>query len=357
MNKVVEKDLLNIYNGINENEKNEFNDSIIVITGCGGFLGFYLTNFFVEYAKKLNIKRVIGIDNFKISKPEWIEKLKSNDIFDIYEKDIVNLDMNEISLAKEVTHIYHMASIASPTFYRMYPLETVDANVGGLRNLLNYYKENKNLKKFIYFSSSEIYGEPLPHDIPTAETCNGNVSCVGPRACYDESKRFCEMLCDIYSKKFNIPVRVIRPFNNYGPGLNIEDKRVAADFAKAVINNKDIIIHSDGTPTRTFCYISDAITGYLKVTAYKEFDVFNIGMDKPEVSMLEVAEIFKKIGEEYFGYTGKIIIQSSDEKDYLTNNPNRRCPDISKANNLLGFRPKIELKNGIKSYLEFLKEE
>ena len=353
MNNVVKKDLLEIFDNLTDKERKEFNASTIMITGFAGFLGFYLTNFFVEFKEKLGINKIIGIDNFKVGKPEWICKLEENKKIELYECDITTINVADIKSSNEVTHIYHMASIASPTYYRMYPIETMEANVEGLKRLLNYYK-NSDLKKFLYFSSSEIYGDA--EVIPTPENYNGNVSCIGPRSCYDEAKRYCETICYFYNKKFNMPIRIIRPFNNYGPGIKLNDKRVSSDFASCIVDNKDIIMYSDGKPTRTFCYISDAITGYLKVIAYDEFDIFNIGSDNPEITIRELAEKFKKVGFEFFNYEGQVVCEKSSEDDYLTNNPNRRCPDINKARKLLGFEPKVEIETGIKRFLEYLIE-
>ena len=146
-----------------------------------------------------------------------------------------------------------MASIASPSFYRKYPIETLDANIWGLRRLLDFYCE-KNIRGLAFYSSSEIYGDPTPENIPTPETYRGNVDCQGPRACYDEAKRFGETMCYLFHQKYNMPITIIRPFNNYGPGVRLNDARVLADFANAVRQNKDIVMFSDGSPTRTFCY-------------------------------------------------------------------------------------------------------
>ena len=120
------------------------------------------------------------------------------------------------------------------------------------------------------------------------------VSCTGPRACYDESKRFGETICKLYSEKYDLPIGVVRPFNNYGPGLRLDDQRVSADFEKAVFFNEDIVILSDGAPTRTFCYIADAVVGYLKILLYGKYDFFNIGIESPELTMTELAELYQK---------------------------------------------------------------
>ena len=165
--------------------------------------------------------------------------------------------------------IIHAASIASPIYYRKYPIETMDANVNGLRNLLDYAvgeaRSGREVRGFLFYSTSEIYGDPTAENIPTTETYRGSVSCTGPRACYDESKRYGETLCVNFARVFGLPVRVARPFNNYGPGLKITDRRVIPDFARDIVANQDVVMLSSGSPTRTFCYISDAIAGYYKV--------------------------------------------------------------------------------------------
>ena len=136
-------------------------------------------------------------------------------------------------------------------------------------------------------------------------------------------------------EKYNMPIAMARPFNNYGPGMNINDKRLPADFAKAVVEGRDLEILSDGKPTRTFCYISDAINGYLKVLLHGSFDLFNIGMDRPELSVKEFAEIFNKEGKKFLTIKDKFLSIESDDKEYMTDNPNRRCPDITKAKKYL----------------------
>ena len=148
-----------------------------------------------------------------------------------------------------------------------------------------------------------------------------------------------------------MPITIARPFNNFGPGISINDKRLPADFAFCILNNKDISILSDGNPTRTFCYIADAIIGYIKCLLYGKFDIFNIGSSTPEISVLEFANIYHKLGKINFRYTGKITFQKSNDINYLINNPNRRCPNIDKALNLLNYNPKTNLEDGVKNYL------
>ena len=351
---IKEEDFEYMYNSFTDEEKQKFNDSTILITGCAGFIGYYMMCFLDAYSEKLGIKKIIGLDNFMLGKPEWMKKLEKKELFQIEKFDIITDNIQTVKNSEKVNLIIHMASVASPIFYRKYPIETIDANVEGLRSLLDYYLE-KNIKGFLFFSTSEIYGNPDDAHVPTTEDYNGNVSCTGPRACYDESKRFGETICRLYAEKYNYPVSVVRPFNNYGPGLRLDDQRVSADFEKSVYLNKDIIILSDGAPTRTFCYIADAVVGYLKILLYGKYDFFNIGIESPELTIAELAELYKEVGEKIMDYNGEIRYEVSEDKEYLTDNPKRRCPNIDKAREILNYNPTIEIREGIERTLLFLK--
>lgn len=355
MNRIVKEDMEYIFKSISD-KKEKFKDSNIFITGCCGFLGYYFLHFFNMYKKELGIKTIVAVDNFQVGRPFWVDEIVKDGNIELKEFDIIKGDISTIARDKENSFVIHMASIASPTFYRKYPIQTIEANIWGLKWLLDDYR-NTSLRGFLFFSSSEIYGDPTPENIPTPETYRGNVNTVGPRACYDESKRFGETICYEYAKEYKMPIGLARPFNNYGPGMKLDDKRVPADFAEAVMNNKDIVILSDGKPSRTFCYIADAIAGYLKILLHGEFDFFNIGIEKPEISVRELAEIYAETAKELFGYEGKVIYQVSDDKNYTTDNPNRRCPIITKAQKTLNYAPKIYVREGVKRFLEYLKLE
>ncbi len=351
---IKEEDFAYMYNSFTDEEKQKFNDSTILITGCAGFIGYYMLCFLDAYSEKLGINKIIGLDNFMLGKPEWIKKLEKKELFQIEKFDIITDNIQTVKNSEKVNLIIHMASVASPIFYRKYPIETIDANVEGLRSLLDYYLE-KDIKGFLFFSTSEIYGNPDDAHVPTTEDYNGNVSCTGPRACYDESKRFGETICRLYAEKYDYPVSVVRPFNNYGPGLRLDDQRVSADFEKSVYLNEDIVILSDGAPTRTFCYIADAVVGYLKILLYGKYDFFNIGIESPELTIAELAELYKEVGEKIMDYTGEIRYEVSEDKEYLTDNPKRRCPNIDKAREILNYNPTIEIREGIERTLLFLK--
>ncbi|MBL8992892.1 MAG: NAD-dependent epimerase/dehydratase family protein, partial [Spirochaetia bacterium] len=246
----------------------------MVLTGCAGFLGFSFLHFFCRHAASLGVKKIIGLDRFLLGRPVWLDRLaKDHALLEIRSFDVAGENLPKD--LENATHVIHLASIASPTFYRKYPLETVDANVWGLRRLLDFYREKKSLRGLLFFSSSEIYGDPAPEAVPTDEEYRGNTSAIGPRACYDESKRFGETLCYLYAEKYGLPVTIVRPFNNYGPGMALRDLRLPSDFAKAILENRDLEMLSDGTPRRTFCYTADAIFGYVLALCHGQFDYFN----------------------------------------------------------------------------------
>ena len=352
---ILSEDLNYTLNKLSNEERGKLCNSSVLITGCAGFLGYYFVSFFHRHMDELNIKKVICLDNFMLGYPKWLDNIEKDKRFEVKKFDIIKDHIDEITDSNNVDFVIHMASIASPIFYRKYPIETLDANIWGLRSLFDFYA-NRNLKGFLFFSSSEIYGDPSPDAIPTNEEYRGFVSATGPRACYDEAKRFGETMCMLFSQKYNMPIGVARPFNNYGPGMKLNDCRVPADFAKNIIEGKDIVILSNGSPTRTFCYIADSIVGYLKILLHGKYDYFNIGIETPEITIKQLADIYQKQGKEILNYQGKVVYNVSDDKEYLTNNPQRRCPDITKARKILGYDPTIDVEKGVARFLQFIKE-
>jgi UDP-glucuronate decarboxylase len=340
LNNIIQEDVRDIFLEIGGKLK-ILEGSNFLISGGGGFLGSYFMDL-LKYCNDnifLEPATVICIDNFITGVPERVKHLLDNDNFKIIDSDI----SKPLELNNDVDYIIHAASIASPTFYRKYPIKTLETNVLGLKNLVELGMK-KNIKSFLNMSSSEIYGDPDAAHIPTREDYNGNVSCTGPRACYDESKRMGETMCANYYKEYGMPIKIARPFNVYGPGLKLGDRRVIPDFFNDAINRHKIEILSDGSPTRSFCYVSDAIKGFM-LALLSEFngEAFNIGDDQTEISMRGIAELIAEI-------VGNVEVKfnKSDDTEYLTDNPKRRCPDLTKAKTFLNYYPKVELKTGLK---------
>jgi UDP-glucuronate decarboxylase len=328
----------------------------VMIAGGAGFLGYYLVQSALHWNAKNAAKapiKVIVMDNLSRGVPAWLTALEKNPSLRLLKHDVTQPLPAALG---DVEYIIHAASIASPIFYRKFPIETMDANINGLRFMLDYClaqkKAGKPVEGVLFYSSSEIYGDPTPENIPTPETYRGNVSCTGPRACYDESKRFGETLCVNFTQQHGLPIKVARPFNNYGPGLKITDGRVIPDFARNILNGQDIVMLSDGSAKRTFCYVADAVLGYYKVLVKgRPGEAYNVGVEVPEISMLELAERAITLGKELFGYKGKIVRKESADKAYLVDNPNRRCPVITKARTEIGYDPQVTIEEGLRRSL------
>jgi len=333
-------------------EFNEMSGKNVLMTGGAGFLGYYMVQSVLHWNRTSNGTPIhmTVFDNYARGIPKWLRELEGDPFLDLVRHDITDPFPGK---TRPFSFVIHAAGIASPIYYRKRPIETMDANVNGLRHLLEYCRrQGSAIKGMIFYSSSEIYGDPPADMIPTPETYRGNVSCTGPRACYDESKRYGETLCVNFAHHHGVPVRIVRPFNNYGPGLKINDRRVIPDFARDVIEGRDIVMLSDGKPTRTFCYSADAVCGYYKALVNGRVpDAYNIGVEAPEISMNELASKIVTIASDLFGYSGKVIFKTSEEADYLADNPNRRCPDLTKSRRELGYSPSVMVDEGLRRSL------
>lgn len=345
MNSTVYEDIKNVILGLSE-LVNSFENKKILITGHQGFLGSNFTAFFsvLNHEVLKQKAHVICMDN-KIVDLEDQTKSFSNEFTLIQGSEIKDLPTNKFD------YIIHCAGIASPTFYRRYPLETIEVNAIGYWKMLNEI-DTTNIKGFLYFSTSEIYGDPDKNNIPTNEEYRGNVSSTGPRACYDESKRLGETISITFFQQRNYPIKIVRPFNVYGPYMRLNDKRVIPDFVKFAFAYNEIKLFSDGKPTRAFCYISDALEGFLRALLIgKAAHPYNIGNDSEEISMKQLANYISEI----IGNIPVILSKSSD-KDYLVDNPQRRCPNIKRAKTELNYYPKVNTKEGLKRIINWYKQ-
>ncbi len=345
MNSIVQGDVENVITDLGD-LVNMFNGKRVLITGYKGFLGANFIALFNILNKKVleQNAEVYCLDNDIVDLDNRVSALVHD--FKVYKgSSIKDLPVNEFH------YIIHCAGIASPTYYRKYPLETINVNAIGYWEMLNHI-DHDSLEGFLYFSTSEIYGDPDTSHIPTDENYRGNVSCTGPRACYDESKRVGETISVSFAQKKKLPIKIVRPFNVYGPFMRLNDRRVIPDFVKFALEEGEIKLFSDGSPTRAFCYISDAIAGFTRVLLTGEVArPYNIGNDSKETSMWELAQIVS-------GILGGVKIERtvSEEENYLTDNPQRRCPVIERASSELNYNPVISPEEGIERVINWYKE-
>lgn len=345
MSLTTDQDISEIVNSNLEN-LSRLSSKSILLTGAAGFLGRYFIETFRAYNSENEPIKIVALDNH-ISSQQIDLRLRTEDanIEWIYGDAKIGSE-----LSTKFDHVIHAAGIASPEHYRAKPLETIYVAVDVTRSLLE--KSRKDNSRMLFFSSSEIYGDPDPSQIPTSEIYRGNVSSRGSRACYDESKRLGETLCYVFQTEFQTHVSVVRPFNIYGPGMLPHDYRVLPNFAKAIFQKRNLEVYGSGQQTRTFCYVTDAISAFLKILVQrKQADVYNVGNPFPEISMIELARKVKEIS----GYQGQVVT-TEYPSSYPEDEPNRRCPDISKIKNDLGFVPSVSLNEGLARFLDWTSE-
>ena len=348
MEMVLEEDIKEIFESMESSIKKMYGKTVL-ITGAAGFLGRYFMSL-LTYSNRLSNEKpitIIALDNYITSgKPSGNNILRNDENVEW----IVGDASIGSQLPNKFDYIIHTAGIASPEHYRANPLLTIDVTINVTKSLLERAKTDNS--RMLFFSSSEIYGDPFPEFVPTNEDYRGNVSTRGPRACYDESKRLGETLCWIYQTYFNVHVCVARPFNVYGPGMMPKDYRVLPNFATQIAKKESLKIYGSGNQTRTFCYISDAIIGFMKILLdSKAPDVFNVGNPTPEVSMIELTEIIKKVIKDDFKV--ELIDYPST---YPADEPNRRCPDITRISENLGFQPKVNIEEGLARFFRWTKD-
>jgi UDP-glucuronate decarboxylase len=313
----------------------------ILISGASGFLCSYLIDVLAAWNSRGRLRsKVIAVDNFIAASRERLGHLAGSPQVQLLAQDVTE----PFIVDRPIDYVIHGASIASPVYYRRFPLQTIKVNVDGTIRMLEVAR-TCGAKSMLFLSSSEIYGDPDPRFIPTPETYNGNVSCTGPRACYDESKRLGETLCATYFRLHGTPVKAVRPFNVYGPGQRLDDQRIIPDLVSSALKGGPLQLFSDGSPTRSFCYCRDFIAALLLVLLSSENgEAFNIG-NSEEISIRAAAEAVAKIGGN--GASLEIRYAANSDRDYLTDNPNRRCPDLSKIRSRMRWAPEVKFHDGI----------
>ena len=305
-----------------------------VITGGAGFLGSHLCDYLVKKGWD-----VLCLDNFVTGSDSNISHLFSHPRFRFEERDV----SKSIEVAGPVDAVLHFASPASPPDYLKYPIETLNVGSYGTQNALEVAR-NKNAR-FMQASTSECYGDPEVS--PQPETYWGHVNPIGPRAVYDEAKRFSEALTMAYYRYYNVDTRIVRIFNTYGPRMRLNDGRALPNFLYQALSGEPITVYGDGKQTRSFCYVSDLIEGIYRLLESSEHEPVNIG-NPAELTIMEFAERIRAL----VGAKVPIMHQPLPQDD-----PKQRCPDIAKAKRILNWEPKVNLEEGLRITYDYFKQQ
>jgi dTDP-glucose 4,6-dehydratase len=303
----------------------------VVITGAAGFIGSHLTDALLDRGFA-----VVGIDNLLTGDLANIAHIKNRD-FEFIKHDVTNY----INVDGPVDYVLHWASPASPIDYLELPIPTLKVGALGTHKALGLAKAKG--AAFVIASTSEVYGDPLEH--PQKETYWGNVNPVGPRGVYDEAKRFAEAMTMAYHRYHGVDAKIVRIFNTYGPRMRVRDGRAVPAFMSQALKNEDVTVFGDGSQTRSFCYVSDLVDGIIRLMLSKENMPTNIG-NPAEMTIKQIAETII----EMTGSTSKIIYKPLPEDD-----PKVRRPDITRARTLLGWEPKVELREGLTKTIDYFK--
>ena len=304
----------------------------VLVTGGAGFLGSHLCDAMLAEGHS-----VVCADNLLTGRMENLEHLLDEARFEFVEQDVC-----QAFDPGKVDYVFHFASPASPVDYRKYGIETLQVGSAGTLTCLELAR--KYQAKFLLASTSECYGDPLEH--PQLESYWGNVNPVGPRSVYDESKRFAEAATMAYHRYHHVDTRIVRIYNTYGPRLQVNDGRVISNFMKRALRDEPITVYGDGLQTRSFCYVSDEISGIMALSKVQEPLPVNIG-NPSEFTMLECAQIVLQVT----GSTSTVRFEPLPEDD-----PKRRRPDITRARKLLGWEPKVDLRKGLELSLEYFRK-
>ena len=345
-NKIILEDLEIIINDSIDWPK--FNGKTVLVSGANGFLPAYMVETLLYLVDKkiiTGLKILALVRNLTKAKTRFKYHINRNELFFI-NQDVCNL----FEIHDKIDFIIHAASQASPKYFGTDPVGTLKANTVGTINLLNIARIN-NIESFLFFSTSEVYGLMSDDKIPIRENEYGYLDPINVRSCYSESKRMGETICVSYLHQYNIPVKIIRPFHIYGPGMAPDDGRVHADFISDIINNRNINMRSDGSAIRSFCYLSDATRGFFRVLLNGVVgEAYNIGNRNSEISIINLADLLVNM----FPEKKLHVIKQNVSDGYLQSKIMRNCPDITKANTI-GWFPEINLEDGffrtIKSYI------
>ena len=304
----------------------------VLITGAAGFLGSHLCDRFLKEGHY-----VIGMDNLLTGNLKNIEHLFPRKDFEFYHHDITKF----VHVPGEIDYIMHFASPASPIDYLKMPIQTLKVGALGTHNLLGLAKAKG--ARILVASTSEVYGDPLVH--PQTEEYWGNVNPIGPRGVYDEAKRFMESITMAYHKFHGVDTRIVRIFNTYGPKMRLDDGRALPTFMSQALRGEDVTVFGDGSQTRSFCYVDDLVDGIYRLLLSDYHMPVNVG-NPVEISLKQFAEeVIELVGSK-----SKVVYEPLPQDD-----PKQRKPDITKAQEILGWEPKVDRKEGLSRTLDYFK--
>ncbi|MCS7041161.1 MAG: SDR family oxidoreductase [Bryobacteraceae bacterium] len=306
----------------------------VLVAGAAGFIGSHLCDALLAGGCD-----VLGVDNFVTGSPRNLGHLADEPRFRFLEHDIVE----PLSIEGPLDAIFNLASPASPRDYLAHPVETLRTGAEGTRNLLELARTKGAC--YVLASTSEVYGDPLEH--PQKETYWGNVNPVGPRSCYDESKRFAEALVMAYHRRHGLCTHIARIFNTYGPRMQHDDGRIVPNFIVQALRNQPITVYGDGSQTRSFCYVDDLVEGLILLSRSEEPYPVNLG-NPHEMTVLEFARLIRELT----GSESEIVFEPLPEDD-----PQRRQPDIGRAKSVLGWKPRTSLQEGLRLTIEAFRRE
>jgi len=306
----------------------------VLITGGAGFLGSHLCDKFLSQGHQ-----VIAMDNLITGSTRNIEHLAGRDDFLFIKQDVTNY----IYIEGPIDAVLHFASPASPIDYMNLPIQTLKVGALGTHKALGLAKAKG--ARFLIASTSEVYGDPQIH--PQPETYWGHVNPIGPRGVYDEAKRFAEAMTMAYHRYHGVDTKIVRIFNTYGPRMRLEDGRVVPNFIPQALRGQALTVYGDGQQTRSFCYCSDLIEGIYRLLLSDEHEPVNIG-NPNELTIREFAETINRLT----GNQSGIIVQPEKR---ITDDPQTRRPDITKAQTLLGWNPQVRLEEGLTRTIEYFR--
>ncbi len=309
----------------------------ILVTGAAGFIGSHLCDRLLAEGHE-----VVGMDNLITGSTSNIEHLAGNEGFRFIKHDVTEY----IYLEGHLDAVLHLASLPSPVDYLQQPIKTLKVGALGTHKALGLARAKG--ARFLLASTSEVYGDPQVH--PQAEGYWGNVNPVGPRGVYDESKRFAEALTMAYRRTHGLETRIARIFNTYGPRMRLDDGRVVPNFVSQALRGQPLTVYDDGTRTRSFCYVSDLVEGLYRLLLSDVADPVNLG-NPQEMRIIDFARLILQLS----GSCSEIeFVRPKDER--TADDPNRRCPDITRARTLLGWQPVVPVEEGLRLTIEWFRE-